>query len=212
MQNPYDKTYQLAQEKFAGLDISDVAFNSSAQLADDILTVPFLGEQFLVAEKGKEIKSLTGNREVKIAEKILLIHYLTTADGTPLTRRLITFENLSEASFYYPTYKARTIDILLRTFDNNIKKFMGVSEQLGAKIETSLEKGKSTFLVLPNVPVIFIYWSGDREVPSNMQILYDANITHYLPQEDIVVITELLTHKIIRRAKEGKGSALYDYP
>lgn len=209
--NPYDTAYKLALEEFSALNLDDVSFNSSTLLDEDKLTVRLLTNDFLVTQGGKDIKCITENRDAKIAEKIILLHYLITSDGTALSREYITFENLSGANFYYPTYKARTIDILLRIFGNGLKRFGATAEKLGAKLEASEHKYKATFLILPNVPVNFIYWAGDKEAPASLQILYDGNITHYLPVEDIVVVTELLTHKIIRQAKEDKGKALYDY-
>lgn len=219
MKSPYETAYQTTQEKLASLNLTEVAFNSSASLSDEVLIIAFLGESFKITDKGKQIRCVTNNREVKIAEKIILLHYLITADGMPLTRELIGFDNLSGANFYYPTYKARIIDLMLSTFKNGLSQFLNISKKIGAKIEpedydnTITNQGKAIFLVLPNIPINFIYWTGDKEIPPNVQILYDANITHYLPLEDIVVVTEILTHKIIRTAKEESSAnpSLYDY-
>jgi len=231
---PYETAYQQAIEKLASRDLDEVAFASSARLEGTTLLLNALGKTFRIEDKGKKVISASDNREVKIAEKIILLHYLVTADGSPLTRQEITFEHISGAGFYFPTYKARTINLIQQTFQNDLSRFLRICEQLGARVSSrsgsdspisqdtpspklSPSRGEGRvrvkFLVLPNVPIDIIYWSGDKELPASCQIIYDANITHYLPLEDIVVLTELLVHQIIKSAKSNSstGSALYDY-
>jgi hypothetical protein len=210
----YEDAYKAALESFKHLDLADVSFNSSTGLSGDSITVPFLGGIFIISEKGNAIIRIDSKNEVKIAEKIILLHYLITADGTPLSRDLITLENIQGASFYFPTYKARTIDLLLRYFGNDSNLFANKCRNFKANIESTTpgnisEKKaaavKATFLILPNIPVSIVYHPGDKEFLPDIKILYDANIEHYLPLEDIIVMTELLTHKIIK-ADNFKGN------
>ena len=222
---PYDKAYNLAVEKLASANLEDVAFNSSVQLEGDALKLNFLGEIFQAAEKGKKIYRTHSPEEVKIAEKIIILHYLITADGTPPAPQQVAFPDIPGSAFYYPTFKARTMDLLERVFQsvptadppecgNEVTRFLVISERLGARIEPTalapgVNHGSAQFLALPNVPITLLYWSGAEQLPPTSQILYNANITHYLPLEDIVVITELLVHKIIKKAKETSNPMLY---
>lgn len=211
--NPYEIAYQEAIKELASRNLEEVAFASSARLEENSLLLNAFGTTFRIEDYGQKITSLSDKREVKIAEKIILLHYLITADGTPLSWKEVTFENIPGAGFYYPTYKARTIDRLLAVFQNDLSKFKNICEKLGAKVKLTQDIIRVKFLVLPNVPLDIIYWQGNEEIPPSCQIIYDANITHYLPLEDIVVITELLVQQIINLTKSNSSgaSALYDY-
>ena len=188
--------------KLDGLDLDDVVFNSSTKLVDGVIELDFLGSPVQIKERGRQIIFPSTGQEAKISEKIILLHYLITADGSPLERSEVAFESIPGASFYAPTYKARTTDQLVRVFKNDLGKFVQVLTSLKARVEGNFESGKSNqvkikILALPCVPITFVYWKGDPEVGPSLQILYDTSITKYLPLEDMVVLTELLTHKVI---------------
>jgi len=203
----YEDAYNAALANFEHSDLAEIAFNSSTNFSEGNITVHFLGETFLISEKGRKIICSCSKSEAKIAEKIILLHYLMTADGVPLARDLITLENIKGASFYFPTYKARTTDLLIKYFKSDMNLFIDKSRRLNANIESAsdgnipgkkAESVKAVFLALPNIPVSLVYHSGDKEFLPDIKILYDANIEHYLPLEDIIVMTELLIHKIIK--------------
>lgn len=213
---PYETSYNLACEKLESLDLNDVAFNSSVQLKGDTLSVNFLNETYAVKENGKDIRVVNSSREVKINEKILLLHYLITADGTAPAREEVTLENIPGASFYYPTYKARTIDLIINKFAQAPSKFIASAKNMGFNLVKEGELNRLRSLVLPNVLISFVFWAPARpdgrlpdekagqggEDLSNLKILYDKNITHYLPLEDIIIISELVCHKIIKADAE----------
>ncbi|MFH1231614.1 MAG: DUF3786 domain-containing protein [Planctomycetota bacterium] len=194
MKTPYENSYKLACDEFSELNLEDVAFNSSARMEGDAIYIDFLSETFIVKDGGKEITTSSG-REVKINEKILLLHYLITADGAPLQREEITLENIPGASFYYPTYKARTIDLIINKFALASSGFIASAKNMGFNPVKEGELNRLRSLVLPNVLISFVFWSEDL---SNLKILYDKNITHYLPLEDIIILTELVSHRIIK--------------
>ncbi|MFH0888902.1 MAG: DUF3786 domain-containing protein [Planctomycetota bacterium] len=221
MKTPYETSYKLACDEFSKLNLEEVAFNSSARLEGDIIYIDFLGETFMVKDGGEEIttssppeadlpqaqgsknKTASEGREVKINEKILLLHYLITADGTAPAREEVTLENIPGASFYYPTYKARSIDLIVNKFIKFSSEFIAAAGKIGFNItETTNRFSRLKSLVLPNVSVSFILWkdtSGDLVLDNELlKITYDAGIIHYLPLEDIIILTELVCHKIIK--------------
>jgi len=209
MQNSYEASYKLACEKLLALNLDDVAFNSSARLDGDALSVELLGETCIISaesgsasggkERGKDI-TISSGRELRISEKILLLHYLVTADGAPLTRDEITLENIPGAAFYYPTYKARSIDLIVKRFALAPTDFIKAARNIGFNLSKEGRQYRLKSLVLPNVPISFVLWESDTSQPSleTLKVLYDAGIPHYLPLEDIIIITEMIAHRIIK--------------
>ena len=119
-----------------------------------------------------------------------------TADGSPLTDRLITFKELPEGAVYYPTYVKRTIKPLLDKFADRPKSYSPPPNFGGIKADT----GDFSFRLnaLPRVPLTVTLWLGDEELPPEGNILFDSSITGYLPTEDITVLCEILAWKLVR--------------
>jgi hypothetical protein len=43
-----------------------------------------------------------------------------------------------------------------------------------------------------------VLWKGDEEVSPNGNILFDANISDYLSTEDVTVLCETITWKLVK--------------
>ena len=57
------------------------------------------------------------------------------------------------------------------------------------------------------VPITFVLWQGDAEFPPEGNILLDSTISHFLPAEDIIVVCETVSRKLVRLLKEADTSA-----
>jgi len=204
MITPYETAYKLACDRIAQLDLDDIAFNSSARLESGALSIELLGETFIIKDLGRDINTSSG-REPRISEKILLLHYLSTADGSPLTREEITLENIPGAAFYYPTYKARSIDLIIRKFAPAPADFINTAQKMGFNMAKEGRQYRLKLRALPNLPISFVFWESYKAKEPDMEtlrVLYDNGITHYLPLEDIIIITEMIAHRLIKAGDE----------
>jgi hypothetical protein len=43
----------------------------------------------------------------------------------------------------------------------------------------------------------YVLWEGDDEFPPNAQLLFDASVGHYLSLEDIVVLGQMTTRRML---------------
>jgi len=41
-------------------------------------------------------------------------------------------------------------------------------------------------------------WRGDEDLAPNGNILFDANVPDYLPTEDVAVVSETITWKLVK--------------
>jgi hypothetical protein len=48
------------------------------------------------------------------------------------------------------------------------------------------------------VPVTLVVWKGDEEFPSDASVLFDSTKNEYLPAEDIIVVCQTSSGKMIR--------------
>jgi len=52
------------------------------------------------------------------------------------------------------------------------------------------------------VPINVILWQGDDELKAEVNILFDANILDYLTSEDVTIVCETITWRLINYAKK----------
>jgi hypothetical protein len=61
--------------------------------------------------------------------------------------------------------------------------------------------GDASFVLkaLPYVLLQYVLWEGDEEFPPSLRLLFDASVSHYLSLEDIVVLGQLATGRLLQR-------------
>jgi hypothetical protein len=135
--------------------------------------------------------------EADIATRILLLHYLIHADGTPLASRWIAFRNLPGGLGYDAAFQKRASQRLAHKFGRDRSAFEKAAQRLGAE---RLSFGDAAFLfrALPRVWLAVILYLADEEFPPGANVLFDAAASHYLPTEDLAVLGGMLTSQIIK--------------
>ncbi len=195
--------YDLARQKLAGIDLQEVCRRSGAKAMDqDHLALRFLNRPYRVTLSTGNISLQDEEEEVPLKEGILILHYLTRAEGIPFTDQLITYGQLQGGKFYCPVFIKRTVEPLLKCFGNKPERLLEVAQKFGARPAShgDLSVAIDAF---PLVRIVIVLWRGDDEVPSNGNILFDKNISHSLSSEDVTVLTETLIWKLIRLATKS---------
>ena len=126
-----------------------------------------------------------------------MLHYFTSAKGTPPADRLITFRELPAGNVYSPTFSQRTIKPLLGHFGEDPPLLMGAAEKLGGH-KADYGDTAVTINAFSRVSITIILWRGDDELAPQGTVVFDAAISDYLPTEDITVLCETITWKLIR--------------
>ena len=64
------------------------------------------------------------------------------------------------------------------------------------------ETGDASFRiqVFPRLPMQYVLWEGDEEFSPSVQVLFDASVDHYLSLEDIVVLGQVGSGRLIHRS------------
>ena len=157
----------------------------------------YLQQTVVVSLPDGDISSEGNAANLSAREKLLVLHYLLTANGTPPSGKLITFRELPEGHVYYPTFLKRSVQPLLSTFGSEPGLLLPPAEKLGGK---AVELGDLavTLNAFPRVPVTIVVWKGDDEFAATGSILFDAGISNYLPTEDITILCETISWKLVR--------------
>ncbi len=198
----YELAYKMASEQLAKItDIEQLCLKSGThyQVTDSqkAIIVEYLNQSYKVTLPDIEISLIDSEAEVPLRDKILILHYLTLAKGTPTANKMITYKELPEGSNYLPTFSKRAIKPLADHFGNEPHRLIDAAAKLGGR---SVDYGDVavTINAFRRVPITLVLWQGDAELPPAGSIIFDATISDYLPTEDISVLCEIIAWRLVK--------------
>ena len=128
---------------------------------------------------------------------LILLHYLSIADGTQLSDEMISFGNLKDGLIRGTKFD-RTADLALARFlkEREPEQIKAVCRSLGAGFQDSNADLCAVFPFLPRYPVAVKIWFADEEFPASGKMLVSASADHYLTIEDAVTAGEVMLGKL----------------
>jgi len=199
-----DVAYGVVRDRLATADLEEQCRRSDARHeADDSgtrVTVDYLNRPYVVSFPDMTVAPPEGADELPLREKILVLHYLSQAKGTEPTGKLITYRDLPGGVVYFPTFSKRTTDQLARRFGKEPALLVEASRSLGGG---EIDYGDVGVVIngFSRVPLTLVLWQGDEELAPQLNLLFDANITDYLESEDVTILCEVLTWKLVRYSR-----------
>lgn len=200
----YELAFQLAREQLASIDdIEQQCLKSGAEYisSQKAVAIKYLNQPYLIKPLDAEVSSVSGE-EVPIRDTILIIHYFTQAKGTPLSDKIITYKELPEGLVYFPTYYKRTVKPLVSYFGEEPERLLDAAQTLGGR-KADYGDAAVTIDAFSRVPVTLVLWKGDEEFAPEGNVMFDSTIPDYLPTEDITVLCETITWRLVRQLKAG---------
>jgi len=131
--------------------------------------------------------------------QVLLAHYGKTE---PVERvgKLLRFSSLPGGHAYEVAFLRRAVQPIADVFGDEPEKLVEASKRLNGHV---LAYGDFSVEIpaLPRIPLIIILWRAS-EFPASATILYDESASSYLPTEDLAVLGELTTARLLQSLKE----------
>jgi len=203
----YEHAYKLACEQLAELhEIEQQCLRSGAryQAMDSrkVITIEYLNRSYLITLPDIEISLVDSDEKVPLRDKILILHYFMRAKGTTITNKLIAYKELSQGAHYFPIFSIRAIKPLLDHFGKQPHRLIDAAKKLGGH-KADYGDVAATIDAFSNVPITLVLWQGDDEFAPEGSILFDSSISDYLSPEDINVLCETITWKLVRYLKSS---------
>ncbi len=179
-----DVTQEEAVKSLSGLDPALTAERAGADFDSGkrLIILPFVDQEYRIEHPSGRVTDKKGDTASQYLA-IIILHYLVTADGTPLTGRWIAYRHLPGGDIYIDPFKKRAVNPFLKTFADQPEQFRRAAATIGG-YEVSMSGISMVIPVLPRVPICFVLWPGDEEVSSSANILFDEAAPSYLPTED----------------------------
>jgi len=205
----YELAYKLACEQLAKFDnIEQQCLKSGARYrvidSQKIILLEYLNQSYQIVFPDIDISLIDSEEEVPMRDKILILHYLTQAKGTPITNKIIAFRELPEGANYFPTFSKRAIKPLLDHFGREPERLIGATEKLGGH-KVNYGDVAVTINAFSYVPITLVLWQGNKEFTPEGNILFDSTISDYLSTYDITVLCETISWKLVKHLKKTKN-------
>jgi len=201
-----DVAYKIACEQLTKVDIEQQCRRSGAeyQVQDSrkTITITYLNRSYLITIPDIDVSLADSAESVPLREKTLILHYFIQAKGTKTTNKLIAFRELPGGNVYYPTFVKRTMKPLTDNFGREPALLVSTSKRLGGR-ETEYGDTAVTINAFSRVPITLVLWQGDDEFTPQLNLLFDSTISDYLETEDVTVLCETLTWRLIGYLREA---------
>jgi hypothetical protein len=152
-------------------------------------SLKFFSDEYSVDATERRIISLSCNIPAKDFVSILLLHYLEQKlKGLPaLNGEWISFKELSSGDAYYPAFRKRAIEPVLRKHGNNPAGMLVNLDKANAR---KIDQADAAVIVeaFSGVPVMVEIWKGDDEFKAEANILFDRSIAKIFCTEDVAVL------------------------
>ena len=194
--------YRLACEQLSHLaDIEQQCFHSGAQYqmsgSSRSILIKYLNRLYQITLPDIGLSLVDSEEEVKMRDKLLILHYFISAKGTPTANKPITFKELLGGNVYFPTFTKRTIKPLLAHLGNEPNFLVEAAQKLGG-YRADYGDVAITIDAFSRLPITIVLWRGDDEFPPEGNIMFDSTISDYLDTEDIAVLCETMTWRLIK--------------
>jgi len=202
-----EPAYELARKQLAEIkDIEQLCLKSGARYlvrgSQEEIVIEYLNQSYRVTMPNIEILPTDSQEEAPIRDKVVILHYLLSAKGTPVTDKLIGFKELPGGGNYFRTFSKRAIEPLVEHFRGQPHLLIDAASKLDGHRATYGDVAVA-ISAFSRVPITIILWQGDEEFPPQGSMLFDAAISDYLSTYDVTVLCESITWKLVALSREG---------
>jgi len=149
----------------------------------------FLNDEYEIDYTEKNIISMSCNAPAKDFYKLLLLHYIANENKVLRLRRdeWISFKDMDGGEAYFPAFKKRAIDPILRKYGDNPS---GIFERAGFLNAEKIDTGTAGISInaFPKIKAAVTLWAKDDEFPAGCSMLFNPEIKDIFPTEDAAVL------------------------
>ncbi len=175
-----------------------IATQCEATFKENRMHLAYWGEGISILWPELEILN-TQAETISTFDTAMIIYYLHTADGTPLSDRWIGYRELPNGAFYNQAFQGYSGNRLAKIFGEIPEKFDEAALALGGWKLPALADYAYAFQPLPRIRLAATLWPGDEDFPAKATILFDASASHYMVTDGLALLGSGLTGRLIKK-------------
>ncbi len=204
LEEAHEAAWEKAQQDLQKLEPYKAAYTAGCDYhAGEVgghFTIRFFEQDYRVTFPKVSVQSVTG-KAPDVATRLIIVHYLIHADGTPPADQWIAFRELPDGLVYDPAFQGRSSLRLRREYGMDARGFAAAAAKVGGE-RLTFGDASYMFRVLPRLRLAVILHQGDEEFGPAVNVLFDASAGHYLPTEDLAVLGGMLVGRLMKAGVE----------
>ena len=132
----------------------------------------------------------------------LLTHY-SEATLKPLSGKLVKYRDLPGGCAYEEALTRRAIEPIAMVFGEAPQGIVEAARHLGGRPQMYGDASVE-IMALKGIPLTYVVW-GAEDFPASASLLFDETASHYLPTEDLAVLGEVTSIRLMETRRLGKG-------
>jgi hypothetical protein len=132
----------------------------------------------------------------------LLTHY-SVATLIPLSGKLVKYRDLPGGCAYEEALTRRAIEPIAMVFGEDPQGIVETARHLGGRPQMYGDASVE-IMALKGIPLTYVVW-GAGDFPASASLLFDETARHYLPTEDLAVLGEVTSIRLVETRRLGKG-------
>ncbi len=147
----------------------------------------------------------TDSNNVSWDTRLLVLAYLTGATENSLVGRWVSPIEFSGGDLFFSSDAHNLAFTELLLSFKYPEDFLRAGQKIGGKAYTI---GDSSFVlaILPRIPILFIYWAGDEELPSKISVLVDESAHGHLAIDGLWLAIKVSEKRLLQVAKPDRDS------
>lgn len=192
------ETLEHLREDLREKDPHIIAARCEANFKETQMSLSYWGEKLSIIWPDLDIYNVQG-QPISTFDTAMIIYYLHTADGTPLSDRWIGYRELPNGAFYNQAFQGYSGNRLAKIFGELPDKFGEAALALGGWKLPALADYAYAFQPLPRIRLAATLWPGDEDFPAKASILFDASASHYMVTDGLALLGSGLTGRLIKK-------------
>jgi hypothetical protein len=187
-ENAYAEAIRVAVEKLRHIDLDtrcDVL--GLKRPRQDILTLRAFGTDLELRLPEFQLVRADNGKPVKVADRILILHYLLCNLPINPTDELLSFRQMDSGQFYWPAFLARSVKPLVGRIGNDLDLLRKNLSRFDWE-PSPYSDFSARIQAVGKVYVTLIYRLGDDEFPPSADLLFDTSIKRVYCTEDAAVL------------------------
>jgi hypothetical protein len=196
----YAAAYRQASEQVRSRKPEEICARSGARLGRQALELTYFGGELNIRLPSLAMSAPKLHQE----EQILILHYLLGQESPPGRGEYVSFKMLPGGMFYYPSFRQRALNPLLRHFAAAPERLLAAAALLGGRPE-KLGDAAVRLPLFPLLDMKVVLYREDEEFPAEANMLFNDDIVRFLTLEDIAILGSLASARLIRSDQEAAG-------
>ncbi|MDK2943079.1 MAG: hypothetical protein PWP56_2592 [Acetobacterium sp.] len=168
---------------------------------DNNLPITYFGVDYEINRSDAKIHSIEKpEEELDFCTQSAIYHLFYFSKKAPRnSNNFIPLHELRGAAPFSPAFKKSTLNPFAKTFEGKTLQLIETGEKLGFERLSNSDAGFQA-MAFTCMPIQFLFWDGDDELPAQATILFDEKITDFTHEETVIGIGSDLVNRLIDAA------------